>query len=131
LGSADAMSRRPSHKRGSFVVQRHCTSCACLPYGSRPMGSWCAPHENAHDLSALLGRGDLKSLEGGYSIQEGPDGQTSILWDGRLENATLLPDLISTALIRRQAQLQFAGIIREIQRRAAQRARVVTLAPAP
>ncbi|HYB49466.1 MAG TPA: SRPBCC family protein [Burkholderiaceae bacterium] len=83
------------------------------------------------NLDVHLVRGDLKSLEGGYSIQEGPDGQTSILRDGRVENATLLPDLISTALVRRQAQLQFVGIIREIQRRAAQRARVVTLAPAP
>ncbi|HYB52162.1 MAG TPA: SRPBCC family protein, partial [Burkholderiaceae bacterium] len=39
------------------------------------------------NLDVHLVRGDLKGLEGGYSIQEGPDGQTSILWDGRVENA--------------------------------------------
>ena len=73
--------------------------------------------------------GDLKQLDGGYLIEEAPDGRFSIVWDGLIEDATIVPDIFSTAIIRNQAQMQFRGMLREIERRSAQSAQARALSP--
>ena len=40
-------------------------------------------------LEVHLVSGNLKRLDGGYSIEEGPDGRYSVLWDGFVEDSTL------------------------------------------
>jgi len=73
--------------------------------------------------------GDLKQLDGGYLIEEGPDGRFSIVWDGLIEDETIVPDIFSTAIIRKQAEMQFRGMLREIERRSTQSAQARTLSP--
>ena len=73
------------------------------------------PYES---ISVHLLQGNLRRLDGGYRIEPQPDGSTQLTWEGLVEPDTPLPGFLRTALLRRSISDQFAGMVREIERRA-------------
>ncbi len=73
------------------------------------------PYES---IDVHLLQGNLRRLDGGYRIEPQPDGSTELKWQGLIEPDTPLPAFIRTALLRRSISDQFAGMVREIERRA-------------
>ncbi len=71
-----------------------------------------------HGIDVHLLQGNLRRLDGGYRIEPQPDGSTELTWSGLIEPDTPLPGFIRTALLRRNISEQFAGMVREIERRA-------------
>lgn len=69
-------------------------------------------------IDVHLVQGNLRRLEGGYRIEPRPDGSVQLTWSGLIEPDTPLPSFIRTALLRRCISEQFAGMVREIERRA-------------
>jgi ribosome-associated toxin RatA of RatAB toxin-antitoxin module len=69
-------------------------------------------------IDVHLLRGNLRRLDGGYRIEARPDGSTEIIWQGLIEPDSPLPEFIRTAVLRRSISDQFAGMVREIERRA-------------
>jgi len=73
------------------------------------------PYESIH---VHLLRGNLRRLDGTYRIEAQPDGSTQLTWQGLIEPDSPLPGFIRTAVLRRSISDQFAGMVREIERRA-------------
>jgi hypothetical protein len=71
-------------------------------------------------IEVHLMQGNLRRLDGGYRIEPRPDGSCDLTWSGLIEPDTPLPAFIRTPLLRRTISDQFAGMVREIERRAAQ-----------
>ena len=69
-------------------------------------------------IDVHLLQGNLRRLDGGYRIEPQPDGSTQITWQGLIEPDTPLPAFIHTPVLRRSISDQFAGMVREIERRA-------------
>jgi ribosome-associated toxin RatA of RatAB toxin-antitoxin module len=63
-------------------------------------------------------QGNLRQLDGGYRIEPRPDGSAELTWQGLIEPDTPLPEFIRTPLLRRSISDEFAGMVREIERRA-------------
>ncbi len=63
--------------------------------------------------------GNIKRLDGRYETQviEGSPVQVVLRWIGSVEPENGLPALIGEAMVRRQIRQQFAGMVREIERR--------------
>jgi len=83
-------------------------------------------HSNERPFQGIdvhLVQGNLRRLDGGYRIEPRPDGSTELTWSGLIEPDRPLPDFVKIALLRNNISDQFAGMVREIERRAA--------APAP
>ncbi len=70
-------------------------------------------------IDVHLLRGNLRRLDGGYQIVARSDGSTELTWSGLIEPDRPLPVFIRTALLRLSISDQFAGMVREIERRAA------------
>lgn len=66
-------------------------------------------------------RGNLRRLEGGYRIERADDGRVVLRWSGLIEPETLLPPLLGEAVMRANIEDQFTGMVREIERREAER----------
>ncbi|OGA24882.1 MAG: hypothetical protein A3I02_12765 [Betaproteobacteria bacterium RIFCSPLOWO2_02_FULL_67_26] len=68
-------------------------------------------------------RGNVKQLDGRYVIERDPlDSEGHVLrWHGVIEPALALPSFISAPLVRASIHDQFLGVVREIERRNAQR----------
>jgi len=71
-------------------------------------------------IEVHLVQGNLRRLDGGYRIEPRPDGGCDLTWTGLIEPDTPLPEFIRTPLLRRTISDQFAGMVREIERRADQ-----------
>jgi ribosome-associated toxin RatA of RatAB toxin-antitoxin module len=69
-------------------------------------------------IDVRLLQGNLRRLDGGYRIEPRPDGSTELTWQGLIEPDTPLPAFIRTPLLRRSISDQFAGVVKEIERRA-------------
>jgi len=69
-------------------------------------------------IDVHLLRGNLRRLDGRYRIEPRPEGGTDLTWSGLIEPDTPLPKFIRTPLLRRSISEQFAGMVREIERRA-------------
>ena len=68
-------------------------------------------------------KGTLKQLEGGYRIERGPDPDALVLhWRGLVQPAVSLPPLLGEVVMRANIEDQFAGMVREIERRQTERA---------
>ena len=67
-------------------------------------------------------KGNLKQLDGGYRIERGAGGSLVLHWRGRIQPEGMLPPLLGTMLMRSNIEDQFAGMVREIERRQALRA---------
>ena len=66
--------------------------------------------------------GNLKQLEGRYQIERTGSGDDYVLhWSGVIEPAIALPTFITVPLMRANIENQFAGMLREIERRNALR----------
>jgi ribosome-associated toxin RatA of RatAB toxin-antitoxin module len=67
--------------------------------------------------------GTIKQLQGRYETQvlEGTPTQVQLRWIGSVEPENGLPPLVGEALMRRSIRQQFAGMVREIERREAAR----------
>lgn len=73
-------------------------------------------------IGVRLISGNLKQLAGAYRIEPGPAEGTFVLrWQGLIEPASL-PPLIGLPLLRHTLREQFLGMVREIERRAAEQA---------
>jgi ribosome-associated toxin RatA of RatAB toxin-antitoxin module len=70
-------------------------------------------------IDVHLVQGNLRRLDGGYRIEPLPDGNTELIWSGLIEPDRPLPDFVKIALLRNNISDQFAGMVREIERRAA------------
>jgi ribosome-associated toxin RatA of RatAB toxin-antitoxin module len=70
-------------------------------------------------IDVHLLQGNLKRLDGSYRIDPRPDGTAEVAWTGLIEPDSPLPEFIRTPLMRRSISEQFAGMVREIERRAA------------
>jgi ribosome-associated toxin RatA of RatAB toxin-antitoxin module len=62
-------------------------------------------------------KGNLKRLDGGYRIERLPSGALVLHWSGLIEPGVPLPPLIGELALRAQVERQFAGMVREIERR--------------
>jgi ribosome-associated toxin RatA of RatAB toxin-antitoxin module len=71
-------------------------------------------------LDVRLLKGSLKRLDGGYRVEESPGGKIALRWIGLVEPASL-PPLLGELVMRANFRSQFAGMVREIERRAALR----------
>jgi ribosome-associated toxin RatA of RatAB toxin-antitoxin module len=79
-------------------------------------------HSNERPYEAIdvhLVQGNLRRLDGGYRIEPRPDGSTELTWTGLIEPDRPLPGFIRIALLRGSISDQFAGMVHEIERRAA------------
>jgi ribosome-associated toxin RatA of RatAB toxin-antitoxin module len=73
------------------------------------------PYES---IDVRLLQGNLRRLDGSYRIEARPDGSTQLTWQGLIEPDTPLPAFITSAVLRRSISEQFAGMVKEIERRA-------------
>lgn len=75
-------------------------------------------------IGIRLLKGNLKQLDGRYQIDkvEGKEGEFLLTWSGVIEPALPVPLLIAMPLMRANIAEQFAGMVREIERREARRA---------
>lgn len=66
-------------------------------------------------------KGNLKQLEGGYSIEKVPGQENEFLlhWRGVIEPAFAMPPFITVPLMRSSLRQQFLGMVGEIERRQA------------
>jgi len=63
-------------------------------------------------------KGTLKRLDGAYRIERGTvPGVLVLHWRGMIEPVTPLPPLLGEVILRANIEAQFAGIVREIERR--------------
>ena len=69
-------------------------------------------------------KGNLKQLNGGYQLEQvtGKEGEFLLTWSGVIEPAIPVPVIIAVPLMRASISEQFAGMVREIERRQALRA---------
>lgn len=74
-------------------------------------------------LDVRLLKGNLRRLEGGYRVEEALGGKIALRWIGLIEPASL-PPLLGELLMRAGIKSQFSGMVREIERREAQRRRL-------
>jgi ribosome-associated toxin RatA of RatAB toxin-antitoxin module len=69
-------------------------------------------------IEVHLVSGNLRRLDGGYRIEPRADGSCELIWNGMIEPEEPLPGFIRIALLRGNISDQFAGMVREIERRA-------------
>jgi ribosome-associated toxin RatA of RatAB toxin-antitoxin module len=68
-------------------------------------------------LDVRVLKGNLKRLEGGYRIEPADEGRYLLRWSGVIEPDAPLPPLLGEAVMRHTIELQFIGMVREIERR--------------
>jgi len=69
-------------------------------------------------IAVRLLKGNLRQLEGGYRIERGAHPGTLVLhWRGLIQPETTLPPLFGEVIMRARIEDQFAGMVREIERR--------------
>jgi ribosome-associated toxin RatA of RatAB toxin-antitoxin module len=73
------------------------------------------PYES---IDVRLLQGNLRRLDGRYRIDARPDGSAEVTWQGLIEPDAPLPSFICAAVLRRSISEQFAGMVKEIERRA-------------
>ncbi|MBI1396534.1 MAG: hypothetical protein GC151_11190 [Betaproteobacteria bacterium] len=75
-----------------------------------------------HDIGIRVLEGDLRQLDGGYRLERiDASGDAFILrWSGTIEPSLSLPFFVSVPLLRSNISAQFLGMVREIERRAAE-----------
>ncbi|HEX4598422.1 MAG TPA: SRPBCC family protein [Burkholderiaceae bacterium] len=69
-------------------------------------------------IDVRLLQGNLRRLDGHYRIEARPDGSVEVSWRGLIEPDTPIPAFIQAAVLRRSISDQFAGMVKEIERRA-------------
>jgi hypothetical protein len=69
-------------------------------------------------IDVRLLQGNLRRLDGRYRIEARPDGSAEVTWRGLIEPDTPIPAFIQAAVLRRSISDQFAGMVKEIERRA-------------
>jgi hypothetical protein len=62
-------------------------------------------------------KGNLKRLDGGYRIEPLASGALVLHWTGLIEPSLPLPPVLGELALRLQVERQFAGMVREIERR--------------
>lgn len=75
-----------------------------------------------HSIEVRRIAGNIKRLDGRYETQAlqasaGQPAQVELRWTGHIEPEGGLPPLVGEALMRRSIRQQFAGMVREIERR--------------
>jgi ribosome-associated toxin RatA of RatAB toxin-antitoxin module len=112
-----ASSRVVSRRGAQLVIEQR--GSAHLWIFSYPIRVTVASTERPyHGIDVHLLQGNLRRLDGGYRIEPRADGSTELTWSGLIEPDAPLPGFICTALLRRSISEQFAGMVREIERRA-------------
>jgi ribosome-associated toxin RatA of RatAB toxin-antitoxin module len=110
-------SRVVSRQGTQLIVEQR--GGARLWFFSYPIRVVLASHERPYQgIEVHLLQGNLRRLDGGYRIEPRPDGSTELTWSGLIEPETPLPAFIRTSLMRTNIADQFAGLVREIERRA-------------
>ena len=71
-------------------------------------------------LDVHLLKGSLRRLDGSYRVEPAPGGKIALRWIGLIEPESL-PPLLGELVMRATIKAQFAGMVREIERREAQR----------
>lgn len=76
-----------------------------------------------HLIGIRVLRGNLKQLDGGYRLEkiDGSDDEFLLRWEGVIEPDIAVPKVIAVPLLRATLAEQFAGMVREIERREALR----------
>ena len=84
-----------------------------------PIDVTLATHERPPDaIDVRLVKGNLRQLEGGYRIERGASAGTLVLhWRGLIQPEATLPPLFGEVVMRARIADQFAGMVREIERR--------------
>ena len=73
-------------------------------------------------IDVRLVKGNLRRLEGGYRVRQLAPGRIELRWNGLVEPDTL-PPLLGEWVMRTNIRDQFTGMVREIERREAERRR--------
>jgi len=112
-----ASSRVVSRQGTQLIIEQR--GGARLWFFSYPIRVVLASRERPYEgIEVHLLQGNLRRLDGGYRIEPRPDGSTELTWSGLIEPETPLPAFIRTSLMRTNIADQFAGLVREIERRA-------------
>jgi ribosome-associated toxin RatA of RatAB toxin-antitoxin module len=110
-------SRVVSRQGSQLIIEQK--GGAHLWFFSYPIRVTVASTEHPYEgIDVRLLQGNLRRLEGGYRIEPQPDGSTEITWSGTIEPDSPVPAFIRNAILRRTISEQFAGMVREIERRA-------------
>ncbi len=72
-------------------------------------------------LTVLGIKGSFRRLEGGYQLRQVAPGRIALGWTGLVQPDFPVPPLLGTVLMRASVEGQFAGMVREIERRQALR----------
>jgi ribosome-associated toxin RatA of RatAB toxin-antitoxin module len=82
-----------------------------------------ATEQPPHLIGIRVLKGNLKQLDGGYRLEkkDGSDDEFLLRWEGVIEPAIALPLAIAVPLLRASIAEQFAGMVKEIERREALR----------
>jgi ribosome-associated toxin RatA of RatAB toxin-antitoxin module len=70
-------------------------------------------------IQLRLLKGNLKRLEGHYEIEKLAEDYYALRWSGTIEPGVAVPHFLATDLMRKNISEQFAGMVHEIERRAA------------
>jgi ribosome-associated toxin RatA of RatAB toxin-antitoxin module len=76
-----------------------------------------------HLIGIRVLKGNLKQLNGGYQLEKvnGSDDEFVLRWEGVIEPDIAVPQAIAVPLLRASLAEQFAGMVKEIERREALR----------
>jgi ribosome-associated toxin RatA of RatAB toxin-antitoxin module len=117
--------------RSSRVLERHGTTTTVEQVGTAHLWFFrftidvvVEATEQPPDLIGIrILRGNLKQLSGGYRLEkiDGSDDEFVLRWEGVIEPDTPVPQAIAVPLLRASLQEQFAGMVKEIERREALR----------
>lgn len=82
-----------------------------------------ATEQPPHLIGIRVLRGNLKQLDGGYRLEKiaGSDDEFLLRWEGVIEPDIAVPQVIAVPLLRASISEQFAGMVKEIERREALR----------
>lgn len=115
--------------RSSRILERHGATTIVEQSGearflflSYPIEVTVASTERApREIHVQLLKGNLRTLEGSYRVEQLADGRVALAWHGLIAPDAYLPPLVGEMLMRANIGDQFLGMVREIERREALR----------
>jgi carbon monoxide dehydrogenase subunit G len=110
-------SRVLAHEQGEFVVEQRWQ--VPVWWFTVPVNLTVRSVERPPDtIDVHLVQGNLRALEGGYTLHVEGSGTVRIDWDGEIDGPGLVPRWLAAPLARQLARVQLGEMATEIERRA-------------
>jgi ribosome-associated toxin RatA of RatAB toxin-antitoxin module len=117
--------------RSSRVLERHGATTTVEQVGSAHLWFFSftidvvveTTEQPPHLIGIRVLKGNLKQLNGGYRLEkiDGSEDEFLLRWEGVIEPDIAVPQVIAVPLLRASLAEQFAGMVKEIERREALR----------